>query len=197
MPAWLNLPNLFTAARLAATPFIVVWILEGRHELALAGFVVAGLTDFLDGLAARRLGAATGGGAYFDPIADKVLLSGVFFALAAGAIVPWWFVGLVFGRDLFILLGALVLLLTTPVRRFPPSRMGKLSTTFQILAAVLWMIRNAWPGPLWNALAWTALALSTFATLASGVEYLGIGAGMWRSAREAPATRVDGGAAPG
>ena len=101
MPQWLNLPNLLTASRLAATPFIVCWILEGRHELAFAVFFVAGWTDFFDGMAARRVGQATAVGLDFDPIADKVLLDGVFLALAAASSsVPWWFAALVVGRHM-------------------------------------------------------------------------------------------------
>jgi cardiolipin synthase len=183
MPAWLNLPNSLTAVRLVLTPLIVRWILEGRHELALAAFFVAGVTDFLDGLAARRLASKTPSGAYFDPIADKVLLSGVFLALAAAAIVPWWFVGLVFGRDLFILLGAGALLLATPVRKYPPSTLGKLSTLLQIATALAWMVRNAWPSALHDGLAWAALIASAAATVASGADYALIGTRIWRNHR--------------
>src|SRR5689334_10199017 len=105
MPGWLNLPNLFTLARLLLTPFVIFAILDGRHTSALLLFALAGFTDFLDGFAARRLKLATQSGAYLDPIADKCLLSGVFLALAAARIVPSWVVILIFGRDLLIFAG--------------------------------------------------------------------------------------------
>src|SRR5438067_8641369 len=143
MPRWLNLPNFFTLARLVLTPFIVKEILDGRHILALELFALAAFTDILDGAAARRFGVTTETGAYFDPIADKCLLSGVFLALAIARIVPWWLVAIIFGRDLLILAGTGIVLLFTSVRRFPPSVWGKASTFVQILTAVAWMARNA------------------------------------------------------
>src|SRR5690349_12569245 len=111
MPGWLNLPNLFTLSRLLLTPFVVNAILEGRHGAALALFVAAGFTDYLDGAAARRLGLTTQTGAYLDPIADKCLLCGVYLALAAARIVPRWVVAIIFGRDLLILAGVAVVLM--------------------------------------------------------------------------------------
>src|SRR5438309_4254477 len=105
MPAWLNLPNFFTFLRLAMTPLVIKEILDGRHQLAGWLFGAAAFTDILDGLAARRLKRTTQTGAYFDPIADKILLSGVFLALAIARIVPRWLVAVIFGRDLLILAG--------------------------------------------------------------------------------------------
>jgi cardiolipin synthase (CMP-forming) len=177
MPRWLNLANLFTLLRLALVPLVVRAIVEGWHGQALALFLAAGFTDVLDGAAARRLGQATPAGAYLDPIADKCLLCGVFVALAAAKIVPGWFVVLVFGRDLYLLLAALILLLATPLRRFPPSRWGKASTFFQIATAVAWMVRNATPGPALDAAATALLWLSAALTLCSGIHYT------WRGAR--------------
>src|SRR5262244_2762586 len=105
MPSWLNLPNSLTLLRLLLVPFVILEILAGRHFDALVIFTVAAVTDVLDGAAARRLGSSTSTGAYFDPIADKCLLSGVFLALAMAGLAPIWFVAVIFGRDLYILLG--------------------------------------------------------------------------------------------
>jgi len=181
MPGWLNLPNLFTLGRLVLTPFVIAAILDGRHVTALLLFAAAGFTDFLDGFSARRLKLATQAGAYLDPIADKCLLSGVFLALAAARIVPRWVVILIFGRDLLILAGVGVVLLLTPVRRFPPSIWGKWSTFIQIVTAVVWMARNALEYPGLDMLArlmlWPCVAL----TIYSGLEYT------WRGIRIARA----------
>jgi cardiolipin synthase len=177
MPAWLNLPNLFTLSRLVLTPFVIAAILDGRHGMALWLFAVAGFTDFLDGYSARRLKLATQAGAYFDPIADKCLLSGVFLALAVARIVPRWAVAIIFGRDLAILAGTCIVLLLTTVRRFPPSIWGKWSTFIQILTAVTWMARNAAPGAVLDSLSilmlWPCLGL----TIYSGLDYA------WRGIR--------------
>jgi cardiolipin synthase len=177
MPAWLNLPNLFTLSRLVLTPFVITAILDGRHGMALALFAIAGFTDFLDGYAARRMKLATQAGAYFDPIADKCLLSGVFLALAVAKIVPGWAVAIILGRDLAILAGSCIVLLLTTVRGLPPSIWGKWSTFIQILTAVTWMARNAAPGPVLDSLSvlmlWPCLGL----TIYSGLDYA------WRGIR--------------
>jgi cardiolipin synthase len=177
MPAWLNLPNLFTLSRLVLTPFVIVAILDGRHGMALALFMIAGFTDFLDGYAARRLKLATQEGAYFDPIADKCLLSGVFLALAAAKIIPRWAVGIIIGRDLAILAGSCIVLLLTSVRGLPPCIWGKWSTFIQILTAMIWMARNAAPGAALDTLStlmlWPCLGL----TIYSGLDYA------WRGIR--------------
>ena len=172
MPRWLNLPNLFTLIRVILTPFVIREIIEGRHLLALELFTIAAFTDILDGAAARRLGVVTSTGAYFDPIADKCLLSGVFLALAAARIVPRWLVAVIFGRDLLILGGVGVVLLYTSVRRFPPSVWGKASTFVQIATAVTWMARNAFEVRFLNALAammiWPCVGLTVW----SGLDYV-------------------------
>lgn len=171
MPVWLNLPNSITFLRVLLTPFVIAAIVAGRPRTAVVLFIAAGITDILDGAAARSLKKATSRGAYLDPVADKCLLSGVFLALAAGHYVPWWFVGIVFGRDLFILLGAAVFFLFTDVRKFPPSVWGKLSTFVQISTAVIWMARNmlvnSWLDPLANVMLWVAGALTVW----SGLDY--------------------------
>ena len=143
MPRWLNLANTFTLVRLVLTPIVIVAILDKHHLLALVLFFLAAVTDVLDGLAARRLDQRTPTGAYFDPIADKCLMSGVFLALAAAGLAPWWFVGIVLGRDVYILLGALIFLAFTRIRKFPPSMWGKASTFVQIVTVVTWLVRDA------------------------------------------------------
>ena len=142
MPPWFNLANLFTLVRLLLVPFVIQAIVAPRPMLALALFGAAAVTDILDGAAARGLKLTTPVGAYFDPIADKILLSSVFIALAAQGSVPWWLVAVVLGRDLYILVGAGIFLAATRVRKFPPSVWGKLSTFVQILTVVAWMAWN-------------------------------------------------------
>jgi cardiolipin synthase len=143
MPPWFNAANLLTVVRLLLTPLVIQAILAGRHRLALAVFAVAAATDLADGIAARRLGLATQAGAYLDPVADKCLLSGVYLALAAAGIIPWWLVMVIFGRDLYILAGVAAVMWFTTVRKFPPSVWGKVSTLVQIVTAVAWMARNS------------------------------------------------------
>lgn len=177
MPRWLNVPNLITLVRLVLAPFVVREILAGRHFLALELFAIAAFTDYLDGAAARHFHVTSRAGAYLDPIADKVLMSGVFLALAISGIVPWWLVGIIFGRDLFILAGAGLFLAFTNVRNLPPTVWGKLSTFVQIVTAVIWMGRNALNLPILDTLAPLTVWPCAAATLWSGLDY------MWRGVR--------------
>ena len=171
MPRWVNIPNLFTLCRLILVPFVVAAILASQHGRALALFVSAAFTDFLDGAAARYTHTTTQAGAYLDPIADKCLLSGVFIALAITGLVPRWFVFIVFGRDLYILAAAGILLWLTPLRKFPPSVWGKVSTLVQVLTAVVWMTRNWISVPVLNALSSAMLWPCAAFTVWSGIHY--------------------------
>jgi cardiolipin synthase len=171
MPRWLNLPNSFTLLRLILAPFVVREILAGRHFLALELFAVAAVTDVLDGAAARRFGSTSRAGAYLDPIADKVLMSGVFLALAIAGIVPWWLVIVIFARDLYILLGAGLFLAFTDIRNLPPTVWGKLSTFVQIVTAVIWMGRNALDLGILHTLAPLTVWPCAAATIWSGLDY--------------------------
>lgn len=178
---FLNAPNLLTLARVGLTPVVVLAVRGGRHVEALVLFFVAAFTDYLDGAVARRFRIATPAGAYLDPIADKILLGGVFFALAWAGIAPWWMVAIVFGRDLFILLGVVIVMVFTSVRRFPPSVWGKISTFFQISFVIVWLTRNAFPSSFLDFLATLALWLCVGFTTWSGLDYARRGARIARS----------------
>src|ERR1043166_3051353 len=184
LPHWLNAPNLLTTLRLALAPFVILAITRGQHFLALELFAIAAVTDILDGAAARRLGAATRTGAYLDPIADKILMSGVFLALAISRIVPAWLVILIFARDIFILAGACVFLIFTSIRSMPPSIWGKLSTFIQIITAVIWMGRNAVSIPLLDVLAPLTIWPCAAITAGSGIDYGIRGLRLWTARLE-------------
>ncbi len=167
----MNIANSFTLLRLVLVPFVIQAVLEGRHFAALALFALAAFTDLLDGAAARHFGSSTQTGAYLDPIADKCLLSGVFLALAAASILPWWFVAIIFGRDLYILVAVAAIALFTPVRSFPPSVWGKLSTFVQIVTAVAWMARDVLSVQVLNVFSSAMLWPCVGFTIWSGVHY--------------------------
>lgn len=171
MPRWLNLANLFTLLRLILVPYVIGAILDGRHSRALELFFVAALTDVIDGTLARSYGLSTAVGAYLDPIADKCLLSGIFLALGATGAVPWWFVAVVFGRDIYILLAVVAVMALTKVRKFPPSFWGKISTFVQIATAVSWLVENIWPVPVLYAISSAMLWVCAGFTLWSGIHY--------------------------
>ena len=171
MPRWFNLANLFTVLRLILVPYIIGAILDGRHTRALELFFVAAVTDVIDGALARTLRLATQVGAYLDPIADKCLLSGIFLALGATGRVPWWFVAVILGRDIYLLLAAVAVMALTSLRKFPPSRWGKRTTFAQIATAVTCMVENIRPGPALHALSSAMLWVSVVFTIWSGIHY--------------------------
>jgi cardiolipin synthase len=163
-----NLPNLFTLARLVLAPFIAADILHNQYARAILLLFAAGFTDVMDGFLARQLNSSTATGAYFDPIADKILLSVVYISLGAAGAMPWWMVAVVFGRDALILAMAAYGLLFTTIRKFPPSRWGKISTFFQIAAALVVMgARAGLAAPVT-----LALSLMVVGTIVSGLHYV-------------------------
>ncbi|HUJ20140.1 MAG TPA: CDP-alcohol phosphatidyltransferase family protein [Bryobacteraceae bacterium] len=166
-----SIPNLLTIARLGLAPLIFWAITSGRHPLALILFACAALTDGLDGMLARRFGQTTALGAYLDPIADKILLSGVYLSLALAGSVPWWLVIVIFGRDVFLLASSGVALLFTEFRQFRPSIWGKTSTFIQIVCATAWMAQNATNSPLLHAAAQAIVWPAAAATVWSGLHY--------------------------
>ncbi len=102
-------PNQLTLLRMVFVPFIVIELVEGRYFWALVLFVIAGFSDGLDGLLARKLVQQTLLGHYLDPIADKLLLSTMFPVLSILHKIPWKFTVLVFSRDISILAASAVL----------------------------------------------------------------------------------------
>jgi cardiolipin synthase (CMP-forming) len=128
-----TVPNQLTFLRLGFLPFFIISIHYHRYDVALAVLILAGLTDGLDGLLARSLNQKTALGAYLDPIADKLLLSSSFVALALDRKISWWLATLVLSRDVLLLTSAAVILLVAGYRTFPPSIYGKMTTALQIL----------------------------------------------------------------
>jgi cardiolipin synthase len=129
-------PNLLTLMRLFIIPFLVIAILDGNYRLSFALFILAGISDALDGLLARWLKQKTTLGQYLDPIADKLLLSTLFVVLTHVGMIPQYVTVLVFSRDVGILLISTLLFVTNALRDFRPSLFGKLNTLTQILALI-------------------------------------------------------------
>ncbi len=164
-----QIPNLLTAARLLAAPFILYLLWTGDYRTALVWFAIASVTDVLDGYLARRFHAGSRIGALMDPVADKVLLSGSFLTLGLKGVIPLWLMILVLGRDLMILGFALVALARKTRRDFPPSVWGKASTASQIAYLLFTVGYEAAISPMvvMTILGWTAAALTAW----SGVDY--------------------------
>lgn len=165
-------PNALTVARLVAVPvFVVLLAADGGDEGALrwwavAVFMVAAATDYLDGYLARRWGVVSAFGKLADPIADKALVLGALAMLVAIDSVPWWPVVIIAVRELWVTVGRLVVAGNTVISA---SRGGKAKTTLQLLAIWLYLL----PGtPAWvDIAAWWALLAATALALVTGVDY--------------------------
>jgi len=146
----LSIPNLITLARILAVPVILWAITSGEMRIAFILFLVAGLSDLVDGFLAKRFGMATELGAYLDPLADKAMIVSIYVALGIVEAIPRWLVILVVSRDIMIV-GAVILswLVDKPVK-LKPLTISKLNTVVQIVFAtvVLAALSFRWEIPL-------------------------------------------------
>ncbi len=164
-------PNLLTLLRLVFIPFVVIAILGGHYRWALSIFVVAGLSDGLDGLLARLLRQKTLLGQYLDPIADKLLLSTLFLVLSLMHKIPWYVTVLVFSRDICIVVTCAIVYATSNFGDFRPSVFGKVNTICQVAAIFFVLLAQLVAGP-WVYYARRVSLWATFAfTLISGIHY--------------------------
>lgn len=114
----------------------LVWLIISDHVWAAFWvFVVAGVSDALDGYIAKTFNRKTDLGAILDPLADKVLLNGIYVALALSGHLPLWLAWIVVGRDLLIVIGVMLIRRRDPVFRVRPLKVGKANTFVQILLA--------------------------------------------------------------
>jgi cardiolipin synthase len=151
---------------------VVINIVDNHYGWALVLFVLAGISDALDGLLARWLEQRTVLGQFLDPIADKLLLSSMFLVLSIVHRIPWKFTVLVFSRDLSIVITSAVIFATTSFRDFRPSFFGKANTVAQVVtifSVLLYELRRTPNVAIAKSvLLWVTLAL----TILSGVHYI-------------------------
>ena len=176
----LTLANQLTLMRLLLIPGFVLFIVYGRFGWALVTFAVAGLTDALDGLVARRANQRTSLGAWLDPAADKLLLVTTFIVLTLPNLglpnrVPVWLTVLVISRDVAIVLTVAIVNLAIGPRTFRPSPLGKAATALFIVTCVVVLFFNylGVTSPVVDGFVWASLVI----TLASSVDYV------WRMTR--------------
>lgn len=136
-------PNILTVMRLALVPLFIILIDENRFGEALVVFIVAGITDALDGFIAKRFECETRIGAILDPLADKALLIAAYLMLAGLEMIPFWLMIVVVSRDVIILGGCLLITLIDKMPGMSPSRLSKLNTCFQIITIVVVLMTSA------------------------------------------------------
>jgi cardiolipin synthase (CMP-forming) len=157
---------------LLAAPVVAWLLLQFRFHEALAAVLVAGLTDWFDGFAARRLHVSGRIGVILDPLADKTLLVTLFLTIGYMRLVPEWLIYLIIGRDLMIVAGALALRVLRGIREFRPSTLGKVSTFFQILLLLLVLVHASFRYEMLLWLQNIALLLCALFTSLSGLDYI-------------------------
>ena len=168
-----NLPNLITVARIVLTPVLVIFLINGHTLAALTVFVIAGLSDGLDGLLARMTRHKTRFGEIADPLADKLLLDTTYVTLAVGGRIPAWLAVVVLSRDFLIITGILLLTFFNKPVTIRPLVSSKITTFLQISTVILVLGADF----IHPAAALTAAALAATAafTVFSGGRYLVIG----------------------
>jgi cardiolipin synthase len=167
----LTAPNQLTLLRMIFLPFIVINIVKQDYKWALILFILAGLSDGLDGLLARTLHQQTLLGQYLDPIADKLLMSTMFLVLSIERMIPWKYTVVVFSRDVSILLISGVLYMIAGLRDFRPSLFGK-ANTFAQVAAIFFVLLLLVEPVRWVWIARTTFLRATFIfTIVSAIHY--------------------------
>jgi cardiolipin synthase len=165
-------PNQLTLMRMIFVPFVVIHLVDGHYRWALLVFVIAGFSDGLDGLLARKLHQQTLLGQYLDPIADKLLLSTMFLVLSILHKIQWKYTVLVFSRDISILAASAVLFAIAGLRNFRPSIFGKANTFSQISAVFFVLLWEIYP-LRWVWISRTIMLRATFFfTILSALHYV-------------------------
>lgn len=163
--------NQLSLLRLVFIPFVILAILYGKYGTAFLLILIAGLTDGMDGLLARRLGQQTKLGSILDPLADKLLLNSAFVALGVAQLLPLWLVILVLSRDLIIITISLVMILATTHKLFPPSFYSKANTVAQVSTVLLTLLVLLVPNKLLDTLQVAGIYTTAGLTVASGLQY--------------------------
>jgi CDP-diacylglycerol--glycerol-3-phosphate 3-phosphatidyltransferase len=168
-----NLPNKLSVIRLAASPVLIVLLLYPSKTLSIIAtlvFVLASITDWLDGYIARKSNMVTVLGKFLDPLADKLLIISALIMLIPLERVPAWMVALIVSREIAITGLRTVAVMSKVV--IPASRLGKAKTILQIAALIALILHYPFFGINFHAIGMVILWFAFIATLYSGMDYL-------------------------
>ncbi len=166
-----NVPNAITMLRFVLLPFIAQQLLAGAYGVACGLFIITAISDWADGVIARRWNQRTRFGAIADPLADKLTMLTVTLILTCQHHLPWWLTAAVISRDVVIVTGALAFHFLIGHVEMDPSRISKWNTAlaFVLLVAVQ-AIEAGWiPGGIWRE---GLIVLMLTTTLLSGGQYV-------------------------
>ena len=133
----MSIPNIITLGRIMLVPIIVWAIVSSQMEVAFGVFLIAGISDAVDGFLAKRFNMTSELGALLDPLADKMLLVSIYMALGIWGAIPRWIVILVVSRDIMIVAAVIVSWLFDKPVQMKPSMVSKLNTVAQVGFAAL------------------------------------------------------------
>ena len=172
----LNWANRLTILRLLFIPLFVICLIQEREGAALIIFLLAGITDGLDGLIARSFSQKTTLGTFLDPMADKLLLTAAFLTLAIIGKLPGWLAVVTISRDIIIVAGSSVVYMINNHLEISPTIPGKLTTCFQLATIVVRLLQDFLliPEAVSQGLIWLTAAITVF----SGLHYIYIGANL-------------------
>jgi cardiolipin synthase len=170
----LTYANQLTILRMIFIPCFVLLLVYGFPRGALLLFILAGVTDALDGFLARKLQQRTVLGSFLDPMADKLLITSAFVTLSIPSLplaahIPIWLTVTAISRDLLIALASLIIHLQTGHKDFPPSFVGKCTTTAQLFAVGVALLVNLFP--MVEVVFRPLVFLALFLTIVSGLHY--------------------------
>ncbi|MEA2014511.1 MAG: CDP-diacylglycerol--glycerol-3-phosphate 3-phosphatidyltransferase [Thermodesulfobacteriota bacterium] len=168
----INIPNTLTLIRIVLVPVFVILLMQDSFSYALLVFVVAGVTDGLDGFLARILKQQTVLGSYLDPLADKALIITAFVALSILDIIPGWLAVIVISRDCVILFGVSVLFLMSASFEIRPSYVSKATTVLQLLTVFLVLVFRSTPGYINYTMIVILFWITALFTVISGFSYI-------------------------
>ena len=168
----LTAPNQLTLLRLILVPMLVIAVLNGHFKTACILFVLAGLSDGLDGVLARQLHQKTVLGQYLDPIADKLLLSSLFLVLTHVGLIPRSVTVLVFSRDFGVVILGALMYAVAGLRDFGPSVFGKANTLTQIIGVMAVLISQFYAPMLVVFVRQGALYSTMVLTVLSALHYV-------------------------
>ncbi|MCX7793232.1 MAG: CDP-diacylglycerol--glycerol-3-phosphate 3-phosphatidyltransferase [Thermodesulfovibrionales bacterium] len=165
-----TIPNFITLLRIFLVPFFVMSIVYKRFDLGFYVFLLAALTDALDGLIARLKNQKSRLGAFLDPLADKLLLLTAFLSLTILELIPKWLTVIIISRDLIVVIGWISLYIQTGSTRVEPSVPGKLSNTLQVITIVSVLINLNFS--IFNEVLETLYVLTSFFAIFSCIHYI-------------------------
>lgn len=166
--------NGITFLRIALLFYFLYLVKADRYGLAIIIFLIAGLTDFADGFVARRFNQYTALGRFLDPAADKLLTTAAYIVMALPhkdfVPIPIWLAVSVVGRDVLILLGALVVYLLTRYKEFKPTLLGKINTFLEIGLIFWYLVFNHFR--FWLPLLPVLYGVVITSVIITGIEYV-------------------------